>query len=138
MFLSVLVAADYILPEQRLEEVIAKDHRTRQYHHFTTDQGHVFEVPYPANRPFISEPAITVSVSPVLGVVKHIDTRSGSFRLDNLPSVYANLLFVPIALLLISAAGLLLRTGDEVRFNFGVVTLLVLFLNMIFFALSVW
>ncbi|MFM7193243.1 MAG: J domain-containing protein [Bacteroidota bacterium] len=138
VLVSLVIAVDFFLPARTSEEVITGNYRTRQFHEFTTDQGHHFQAPYPANRPFMREPEITVSVSPVMRVLKSIDTRSGSFRLQNLPSVYANLVFVPIALLLVSVLGLIIRTGNEVRVNFGVVTLLVLFLNMIFFAMSVW
>ena len=138
LFLSAFVALDLFLPEQTFHEVIVRDHRTRQYHDFTTDKGHVFQAPYPFNRPFIHEPEITVAVSPVLHVLKHIDTLSGSFRLKNLPSVYANFFFIPLIMLLVPAAGLVFKTKGEARFNFGVVTMLVLLFNIVFFALSVW
>jgi len=138
LFLSAFIALDLFLPERIIKEVIVRDHRTRQYHDFTTDKGHVFQAPYPSNRPFIQEREIIVAVSPVLQVLKHIDTRTGSFRLNNLPSVYANFLFIPITLLVISAGGLAFTAKGEARFNFGVVAILVLFFNIIFFALSVW
>lgn len=138
VLVALVIAVDFFLPEQRLEEVIIGKYGTRQYQEFKTDQGHHFQAPYPLNRPFVHEPAITVSISPVMSVLKSIETRSGSFQLTNLPSVYANLVFVPIALLLVSVLGLIVRSSNEVRFNFGVVSLLVLLLNMVFFALSVW
>jgi len=136
--ISLLIAVDFFLPAQASEETIIKGYRTRFYHEMTTDKGNTFTVPYPEDRPFTAEPQITAYHSPLLQIIKHIDTRSGRFSLSNLPSVYANLLFMPGVLLLVAAGGLAIRSSAEVTFNFGVVTVLVMLLNIIFFAWSVW
>ena len=136
--LSVFIAADRFLPEGTSNEIIVKHIHRRSHHEMITDKGHTFGVTYPQNRPFVAEPEITVRFSPVLHILKRIDTRSGKFSYNSLPSVYANLIFIPVIFMLISAAGLFVRSSPELKFNFGVVTVLVMILNIVFFVMSVW
>ena len=70
--------------------------------------------------------------------IKSISTKSGHFKINALASLYGNFKFAPIILLFLTASGLLIQTGDELKFNIALVSLLLTLLNIFFFVISVW
>ena len=135
----IFLSVDYLLPETVLQDEVIRDQRTLHHHTLYTEQGRSFDVSYPQNKFFHREPEITIRVSPLLGFLKGIETRSGTFKLGNLPSLYMNFAFAPVIMGLLALAALLVmdRNG-EAQFNASIVLVLLMLLNMIFFVWSKW
>jgi curved DNA-binding protein CbpA len=135
--ISLFVWVDFALPRKVLEEEVIETHRTFSHHIMTTNKGHSFDILYPQNRNFIREPLITVYASQLFSFLDYIETRSGSFQYTNVPSVFHNLMFGPLVLVILSAFGLVLPKG-EVKFNISIAIAILLILNLVFIAQSVW
>lgn len=136
---SVILLIDFILPADRMEDEIIRDQRTLHHHIMYTRSGRQFNVSFPQNKFFHREPEITVYVSPMLGILKNIETRSGNFQLRNLPSLYRNFSFMPLVMAgLALIAILFFRTKGESQFNAAIVLFFLMLLNLIFFAWSIW
>jgi hypothetical protein len=135
--ISLFVWLDFALPRKVLEEEVIETHRTFSHHIMTTDKGHSFNILYPQNRNFIREPQITVYASQLFSFLDYIETRSGSFQYSNVPSVFHNLMFGPLVLVILSAFGLVLPKG-ETKFNISIAIAILLILNLVFIAQSVW
>jgi curved DNA-binding protein CbpA len=135
--ISLMVWLDFALPRQVLQEEVVETHRTLSHHIMTTDKGHSFDILYPQNRNFIREPLITVYASQLFSFLDYIETRSGGFQYTNVPSVFHNLMFGPLVLVILSAFGLVLPKG-EAKFNISIAIAILLILNLVFIRQSVW
>lgn len=143
--LCLLLFVDYILPSQKIQEEVILDEvliqqtmRFVRQHTLETKSGHHFSVNYPDNLEFRKEPQIIAETSGLFNLIKSISTQSGHFKINALASLYGNFKFAPIILLLLTAAGLLIQTTDELKFNIALVSLLLALLNIFFFVISVW
>ena len=136
---SMILVTDFFLPANQLLDEIIQDQRTLHHHIMHTSSGREFNVLFPQNKVFHKEPEIIVHVSPVLGILKGIETRSGGFQLSNLPSLYRNFSFMPIGMMGLALFSIFfIRIEGETQFNVAVVLLFLMLLNLIFFAWSIW
>jgi curved DNA-binding protein CbpA len=135
---TILLLTDFLLPEKILQDEIVRDQRTLQHHILYTKEGHQFNVMFPQNKLFHRDPEIRVQVSPLLGFLKGIETQSG-YTFDNYPSLYLNFFFLPLLTGGLSFISLLfIRKEGEARFNMAVALLMLMLLNLVFFAWSTW
>ena len=79
LLFSALLTLDYFLPEVELKDEVVRDQRTIHHHTMHTLSGRKFDVMFPQNKAFHKEPEIFIRVSPVLGLLKGIETTSGKF-----------------------------------------------------------
>lgn len=135
--ISLFIWLDFALPRKVLQEEVVEMHRTLSHHIMTTDKGHSFDILYPQNRNFIREPQITIYASQLFSFLDYIETRSGSFQYTNVPSVFHNLMFGPLVLVILSGLGLVLPKG-EAKFNISIAITILLILNLVFMAQSIW
>jgi curved DNA-binding protein CbpA len=136
LVISFFVWLDFALPRKQLDEVVVEWHRRNDIE-MITDKGHTFHLLYPENLRFLREPEIRVHTSAMFSFLDKIETKSGSHTLRNLPSVFRNFMFGPIALVVLALACGVLPKGDN-KFNFAIATSLFLLLNMVFIIKSVW
>lgn len=138
LLFTLLLLIDFLLPEKILQDEIVRDQRTLHHHILYTREGHQFNVMFPQNKVFHRAPEINVQVSPLLGFLKGIETKSG-YRLENFPSLYLNFFFLPLVMgALTTIALFFIRRPGETRFNVAVVLLILMLLNLIFFVWSTW
>jgi hypothetical protein len=145
VLICLLGLIDFLSPSKYVNEMISTDEGTIQQtfrsvreHNLQTESGHEFSVAYPDIIPFRKEPEITVEISGMFNLVKHIQTKSGKFELSSIASVYGTFSFAPLILLLLTLTGFFVRESDEFSFSIAVVSLLFIFLNIFFFVLSIW
>ncbi len=143
--LCLLLFVDYLLPSEKIQEEVIMDEvliqqtmRSVRQHTIETKSGHHFSVNYPDNLEFRKEPQIIAETSGLFNLLKSIRTKSGHFKIKALASLYGNFKFAPIILLFLTASGLLIQMGDELKFNIALVSLLLTLLNIFFFVISVW
>lgn len=137
LILSVLIGLDYFLPRKTSQEVIVEWHRTFSHHVMITDKGKSFDILYPLNKKFLQEPEITVHVSSLFSFLDTIETRSASFQFTNLPSVFRNFFFGPLALLILATIGLVMPRGES-KFSVTIAAFIILILTIAFTLVSVW
>jgi DnaJ domain len=136
LIISFFIWLDYAIPRKQSEEQIVEWHRSHDIV-MITDKGHSFHLLYPENLKFLREPELTIHTSRIFSFIDTIETKSGSHRLRNLPSVFRNFMFAPIVLLALAAVGQLLPKG-EAKFNLAIAISIIMLLNFIFISLSVW
>lgn len=137
LMLCIFVWIDFALPRVAKQEVIVETQRTLHHHIMTTDQGHTFNILFPQNRNFIREPEITVFTSKLFSFLDRIETRSGSFQYDNVPSVFRNFMFGPLVMSVLAAVAVFLPKG-EAKFSLTIALVILLILNAAFITQSVW
>jgi curved DNA-binding protein CbpA len=137
LILSSIIGLDYFLPRNTTQEVIVEWHRTFSHHIMITNKGKSFNILYPLNKKFINEPEINVRVSKLFSFVDTIETRSGSFQFTNLPTVFRNFFFGPVALIILSAVGLSMPRG-EAKFSVTIAVCIMLVLTIVFTWVSIW
>jgi len=137
LLISFFVWLDFALPRQVSEEVVVEWHRTLNHHIMITDKGKMFYILYPQNLKFLREPELRVFKSQLFSFLDRIETKSGSYKLSNLPTVYQNFMFGPIVLLVLGLLGQFIPKG-EAKFNQAIATVIFLLLNVVFIVRSVW
>jgi hypothetical protein len=137
LVISFFVWLDYTLPRDVSKEVIVEWHRRLNHHEMITDKGHTFQLLYPQNLKFLKEPELNVYKSKMFSFLDRIETKSGSHKLNNLPTVFRNFIFGPIVLMVLGAIGQLLPKG-EAKFNISIAIVILLLLNVVFIFRSVW
>jgi curved DNA-binding protein CbpA len=128
---------DFTLPRVAKEEHIIETQRTLHHHIMYTDKGHMFTILFPQNRHFIREPDITVYTSRLFSFLDRIETRSGTFQYDNIPSVFRNFMFGPLVMSVLAAIAVFLPKG-ETKFSLTIAIVILLILNTAFLVYSVW
>jgi curved DNA-binding protein CbpA len=131
--ISAIMLIDYLLPNRISEEKI-----TRTYHHTTTAGKYSatwhdiitsgekkIEVSFELAKYFQTEDNIIVTSSLLFGVLRSVEANGKFVALRK--SIYGNFVFAPAALLLISFMALLFRKDVEKSFNYGIVTMVILF-----------
>lgn len=138
------IVVDFFLPAYvSTEKVIPESERVHswEFHHVAnlvvTDNHHQFPVSYAGVEFFPVGSHVDVVSSRVLHILKRVESEKKDFIIDSLPTIYQNFIIAPITLLLLSIAGLALRSGIELRFNVGVGICIVWFFTLVFLYFSV-
>ena len=124
---------DYLLPNRISEEKIAKtySHTTTAgkysatWHDIITNAEKKIVVSIEFAKHFQTEDNIIVVSSFLLGIHRSVEANRMVVPLRR--SIYGNFVFAPAALLLISFMALMFRKDVEKSFNYGIVTMVILF-----------
>jgi curved DNA-binding protein CbpA len=138
-----LLLADFLLPSTVMQEKVISPARLERRFAFRartdlllTSSGHHFQIDVEELKYFPDDSKVTVVKSPLLSLLIKVENYDNSYQLNNLATLYRNLVFGPLLLLGLSLGGLLLKVGTEMRFNLGIVLILIFMLNMVFFIWS--
>jgi len=131
--ISIIMLVDYLLPNRISEEKITETyyHTTQAgrysatWHDIITSGGKKIEVSFELAEYFQAEDNIVVISSFLFGVHRSIEANGKFVSLRK--SIYGNFVFAPAALLLISFMALMFRKDVEKSFNYGIVTIVILF-----------
>jgi curved DNA-binding protein CbpA len=137
LLICLFVWGDFALPRVAQEEVIIETQRTLHHHIMYTDKGHTFTILFPQNKHFIREPEITVYTSKLFSFLDRIETRSGTFQYDNVPSVFRNFMFGPLVMTVLAIITVCLPKG-ETKFSLTIAIVIMLILNTTFLINSIW
>ncbi len=135
---------DYSLPAKVTEERVMTDPRSVRIMAFrnlrtdflVTDKGHHFPISYDVLTNFPFGSIVKIHTSPFLGILETVE-NANQYRLTNLATLYGNFSFAPILLFVLSMITISKKWGIEFQFNLGIVTFLILILNMIFLFMSI-
>jgi hypothetical protein len=135
---------DYALPFRVSEEkVISESNRiiSWQFHHvpyvLVTEKSHQFPITAASVDFFPVGSTVKVLSSRILNILVRVEAEGDRYTLDSLETIYQNLMFAPLILLVISSIGLTLKKGIEFRFSFAIVILTIMFFNLIFLLFSI-
>jgi len=139
--ISIIMLIDYLLPNRVSEEKIARTyHHTSTagryrstWHDIITSEGNKIVVSFELAKFFQAEDAITITSSFLFGVNRSVEANGKLVPLRR--SIYGNFVFAPAALLLISGIAVMFRKDVEKSFNYGIVTMVILFFTIIFILL---
>ena len=139
-----ILAVDYLLPSRISKEIVlAEGHReiSWQLHHvpnvLVTNKGNQFPVDQDGVGFFSTGDEIEVVSSFMMNILIKVESSGRRYTIDSLASIYSNLLILPIVLLLVSAMGLIVKNGIELRFNIWVGICILLGFNAIFLLFSI-
>lgn len=140
----VLLIVDYLLPNRVSEEIVKTDANDLK-HIFSampndllvTDKGNHFPLRIDELKYFPKNSVARVCTSRIFSLLVKVENANGSYEVNNLATLYRNFIFAPLLLLGLSVVGVLWKKGTEFRFNIGVVTVLMMVLNFVFFAISI-
>jgi len=134
---------DYSLPSRISSETVlpAGNQRIRWQHHhepnvIVTDKGNHIPVPYEGVDFFPAGSTVEVVTSKILNVLVKVESQDDRFIISSLASIYQNMIVVPLALFIVSLAGLVVRQGIEFRFNLLVSIGIMMVFNLIFLMFS--
>ncbi len=131
--ISMIMLIDYLLPNRVREEKITKTYYhtstagrySTTWHDIETDGGNQIEVSFELAKYFQVEDNIIVTSSFLFNVHRSIEANETLVPLRK--SIYGNFVFAPAALLLISFLALMFRKDVEKSFNYGIVSMVILF-----------
>lgn len=139
-----ILVIDYSLPfRETREKLLPEGYRTIswQLHHepnvIVTDQNHQFPVPFDGVDHFPVGSRINIVTSRMLNILVRVESEDGTYVIDSLATIYQNMMVVPIILLLVSAGGMIVKTGIEFRFNILVSIAILLIFNLVFLLFSI-
>ncbi len=139
-----MLLLDYSLPFRVSEEIVLPESSrvpSWQLHNVpnivVTNRGNQFPVPLEGVGFFPVGSKAEVVTSRILHILVRVETRSKSFTIDSLASVYQNFVLAPIILFVLSVLGLLLKNGIEFRFNVEIAICIVLVFNLFFLMFSI-
>lgn len=143
--LCLALSLDYFLPANISEEKVVTDAhllRTMALHNYkadllVTDKGHYFQVGYDELEYFPRGSTLNVHTSHFIGILVTVENTQRHYVLNNLATVYRNFGFAPILLFALSMLSIIKKWKTEFQFNLGVVTFLILILNVIFLFVSI-
>ena len=135
--ISMIMVIDYLLPNRLSEEKITKtySHTTKAgrysttWHDVVTSKGNQIELSFKFSDYFKQEDSIIVTSSFVFDVHRSVEANGKLVPLRK--SIYGNFVFAPAALLLISFLSLMFRNDVEKSFNYGIVSMVILFFTVI-------
>jgi curved DNA-binding protein CbpA len=142
MVCFVLLFDFFLLPNVMEEKVVSPIRLDKRFAFryrsdlLLTSGGHHFNIDVHELKYFPDDSKISILKSPLLSLLIKVENFDHSYQVNNLATVYRNLMFGPILLLALSLAGLLLKAGTEMRFNLGIVLILMFMLNIGFFIWS--
>lgn len=136
--ISMMMLIDYLLPNRISEEKITRtySHTTTAgrysatWHDIVTSGGNQIEISFELAKYFQMENSIIVTSSFIFNVHRSIEANQKIVPLRK--SIYGNFVFAPAALLLISFLALMFRKNVEKSFNYGIVSMVILFFTVIF------
>lgn len=136
-----LLGIDFLAPRKRIVEIVATDDyavrrmilRNPTTDLLVTENGYHFPVSQPELKYFPHGSELKIVHSSFFSLLIQVRNYDGTYELNNLASIYRNFAFAPLALCLVCGASLLIRKQAELRFNLGVVTIILAVMNIIFF-----
>lgn len=139
-----LLIVDYCLPNRVSEELVQSDANEisrifsgRPTDLLVTDKGKHFPLRLDELKYFPKNSIARVCTSGIFSLLVKVENANGSYEVNNLASIYRNFIFAPLLLMGLSVIGVVLKKGTEFRFNIGIVTILMMVLNFVFFAMSI-
>ncbi len=139
-----ILVLDYSLPfRETRERVLPEGYRkvSWQLHHepnvIVTEKDHEFPVPFNGVDHFPVGSQVNVVTSRLLNVLVQVESEDKTYIIDSLASIYQNMMIVPVILLIVSAAGMLVKRGIEFRFNLLVSISILLIFNLVFLMFSI-
>lgn len=139
-----LMLLDYALPNRVSQEVVVTDAaEVKQYFSsrpadlLVTDQGHHFPLRIDELRYFPKNSFARVCTSRIFSILVKVENMNGTYEVNNLATIYRNFVFAPLLLFGLALVGVAWNKGTEFRFSIGVVTVLMMILNFVFFGISV-
>jgi len=136
---------DYFLPTNVSQETVITDVRqlrsimlhSAKPDLLVTDKKHHFPIDYRELVYFPNGSMVNVHTSRLLGILVAVESVEDTYILSNLATIYRNFSFIPILLFLLSIVAIVKKWGIEFQFNLGVVTFLIMILNVIFLFVSI-
>jgi hypothetical protein len=130
--ISVVMLIDFCLPVKATKEKIIRTEihefrargTTSAYLVLYTSGRHTISVPDGFDRVFVPGDVVTIQSSYFLNIARRM--QDGSTIVPIARSLYGNFLFAPVALLVMSGLGVVLRKNIDYGFNFGVVSFAIL------------
>jgi hypothetical protein len=140
-----LLWLDFFLPTHVSEEKVITDARLLRsvmMHSYkadllVTDKKHHFPIRFDELQYFPNGALVHVHTSRLLGILVAVESKQRNYILSNLATIYRNFSFIPILLFLLSMVAIVKKWGTEFQFNLGVVTFLIMILNVIFLFVSI-
>jgi curved DNA-binding protein CbpA len=131
--ISMMMLIDYSLPNRVSEERIVNtypstNHATRYsttLHVIVTDWAHQIELPVELSDYFRVDDNVLINSSLLFAVARRVEANGKIIPIRK--SIYGNFIFAPGALLLISFLALVFRNNVEKSFNYGLVSIVILF-----------
>jgi len=138
-----MLVVDYLLPYRVHEEKVLTDPREVRKLFFrptdllVTDKGHHFPLRMDELKYFEFNSIVRINTSLIFSILVKVENEKRNYEVNNLATIYRNFSFAPILLLGLSIIGVLWKKGVEFRFNVGVVTVLIMVLNVVFLFMSI-
>ncbi len=137
LFISVFMLFDYLLPNRVTPEKITKTYShtntagrySTTYHVAVTERGQEIQLPFEVSDYFQVGHTVIINASFLLGVQRWVEANHQIVPLRK--SIYGNFVFAPTALLIISFLAFMFRKNVEKSFNYGIVSLIILFFTVI-------
>ena len=140
----IILLIDYYLPPRVYNERVQMNtsyegQSSRRYQDFqlVTNQGHRFPLSASEAKFFPLGSNVRITSSFFLSILINIKGDETGYVLTNLATLYQNFSFAPILLFILSLLAIFWKDGLEFKFNLGVATFLILFLNAIFLFMSI-
>lgn len=137
-FYCALLIIDYSLPSKIIADRVAPTASTdrRSSKILVTDGGKRFQVGDFELSYFPPHSEVKIHTSYLFSLLVKVENSDGTFVINKLVTIYRIFFFWPCSLILVVMFGLFWDRGVEFRFNTGVVAVLLLLLNIIFFFIS--
>jgi hypothetical protein len=133
LLVCLFLLIDFMLPTNVEVETISEFqvYRTRrtQSIYIVTSTGRELNIGYEQIHGVSVGDKLFVRASPLLNVVRRIESEDARLRISNLATMYTNFSFVPLVFFALVVATLLsfwLNAGLELKFNLGLVTFILL------------
>ena len=138
------MVVDYMLPfNVSKERALPEGNRTIswQYHHepnlLVTDKGNQIPIPFDGVDFFRAGSQVEIVSSRILHVLVRVEAENKKYTISSLATIYQNMVWAPLALLILSIVGFRVKTGIEFRFNILVSICIVLGFNLVFLLFSI-
>ena len=138
------MVVDYMLPFHVSKEKALPEGNQKiswQYHHepnlLVTDKGSQIPIPFDGVDFFPTGSQVEIVSSRILHVLVRVEAENNRYTISSLASVYQNMVWAPLLLLILSMVGLRVKTGIEFRFNILISICIVFGFNLIFLLFSV-
>jgi curved DNA-binding protein CbpA len=136
--ISVSLLIDFLWPKattnETIEEVAVRRTSSRNYSTTTwfiqTDTGRQINLPIEAKTLFALGSRVQLNTSFFFDIPVSIQVPEKEVMIRK--SIYGNFVFAPLALLIVSAVGIILRKNVDYGFNFGVVSFVILIFTLVF------
>lgn len=134
---SVLLVADFILPKEKIERMVASASFRREIRgggslQLNFNDGEAISLSKKDSYEFMKVSKIFIYRSALFNVPMVIENEKTHFKAKIPVAIYGNFIFFPMVMLITSLLGTFYWKGVEFRFNLGVVNLLLGLLSVLF------